>query len=97
MAGHLGLGKLVVFYDDNKITIDGSTDLSFTEDVEKRFQAYGWRVLTIENGDDEDPGKFAKVIDMVKGMYLGNDKDKPTLVKMRTTIGFGCSKEGSEK
>jgi transketolase len=47
LAGHLGLGKLIVLYDDNEITIDGSTDLSFTEDVRKRYEAYGWHTQTV--------------------------------------------------
>lgn len=47
LAGHLGLGKLIVLYDDNNITIDGDTHLSFTEDVGKRFEAYGWQVLEV--------------------------------------------------
>ncbi len=50
LAGHLGLGKLIVFYDDNHITIDGETELSFTEDVNKRFESYGWHVQTVEDG-----------------------------------------------
>jgi len=53
LAGHLGLGKLIAFYDDNHISIDGSTDLAFTEDVGKRYEAYGWHVLTVENGDTD--------------------------------------------
>jgi transketolase len=50
LAGHLGLGRLIVFYDDNKITIDGETELSFTEDVAKRFESYGWHVQTVAHG-----------------------------------------------
>ena len=52
MAGHLGLGKMIYLYDDNKITIDGSTDLTFSEDVGKRFDAYGWHVQHVEDGND---------------------------------------------
>lgn len=52
LAGHLGLGKLIVCYDDNRITIDGETSLSFTEDVNKRFESYGWHVQTVENVND---------------------------------------------
>jgi transketolase len=51
LAGHLGLGKLIALYDDNHISIDGSTDISFTEDVAKRFEAYGWHVQHVENGN----------------------------------------------
>ena len=56
LAGHLGLGDLIVLYDDNHITIDGSTELSFTEDVHKRYEAYGWQVITVDdvaNGLDD--------------------------------------------
>ncbi len=52
LAGHLKLGRLIVIYDDNKVTIDGETDLSFTEDVSKRFEAYGFHVEEVEDGDN---------------------------------------------
>eukprot|EP00439_Symbiodinium_sp_Y106_P029654 s3626_g3.t1 len=87
-AGHLGLGKLIAFYDDNGITIDGHTDLSFTEDVGKRFEAYGWQVITVSDGDKEpqqrDVGAIRKAIAEAKACT-----DKPTLIKVKTTIGFG--------
>ncbi len=54
LAGHLRLGKLIYFYDDNHITIDGSTDLAFTEDRGKRFEAYGWQVLDVKDGNNVD-------------------------------------------
>ncbi|OLQ00749.1 Transketolase [Symbiodinium microadriaticum] len=88
-AGHLGLGKLIAFYDDNGITIDGHTDLSFTEDVGKRFEAYGWQVLVVDNGDQD--------VDAIR-KAIAEAKDKPTLIKapaacecfeVKTTIGFG--------
>ncbi|CAE7538302.1 tkt [Symbiodinium sp. KB8] len=82
-AGHLGLGKLIAFYDDNGITIDGHTDLSFTEDVGKRFEAYGWQVITVSDGD-KDVGAIRKAIAEAKACT-----DKPTLIKVKTTIGFG--------
>ena len=53
LAGHLGLGRLVVLYDDNKIQIDGSTDLAFTEDVMKRYEAYGWQTIHVQDGDTD--------------------------------------------
>jgi len=89
LAGHLGLKKLIVFYDDNKISIDGSTDLAFTEDVGKRYESYGWNVLTITKGDESDPTPFLEAIKTAKA------QDKPTFIKMRTTIGYGCSKQGT--
>ncbi|CAJ1386323.1 unnamed protein product, partial [Effrenium voratum] len=82
-AGHLGLGKLIAFYDDNGITIDGHTDLSFTEDVGKRFEAYGWQVLTVSEGNT-DVDSIRKAIKDAKACT-----DKPTLIKVKTTIGFG--------
>lgn len=82
-AGHLGLGKLIAFYDDNGITIDGHTELSFTEDVGMRYEAYGWQVLTVADGD-RDVDAIRKAISEAKACT-----DKPTLIKVKTTIGFG--------
>ncbi|WP_017719390.1 transketolase [Kamptonema formosum] len=87
LAGHLGLGKLIALYDDNHISIDGHTDLSFTEDVGKRFEAYGWHVITVDNTNlDEDTNLDAvhKAIEEAKQVT-----DKPSLIKVRTIIGFG--------
>jgi len=83
LAGHLGLGKLIALYDDNHISIDGSTDLSFTEDVGKRFEAYGWHVQHVPDGNTnleaiEQAIKAAKAV-----------TDKPSLIKVTTTIGYG--------
>lgn len=83
LAGHLGLGKLIALYDDNKITIDGHTELSFTEDVGKRYEAYGWHVQTVEDGNT-DLEAIHKAIEAAKAVT-----DKPSLIKVRTTIGFG--------
>merc|ERR1711933_285030 len=82
-AGHLGLGKLIAFYDDNNITIDGHTELSFTEDVGKRYEAYGWQVLTVKDGNTW-VGAIRKAIAEAKACT-----DKPTLIKVKTVIGFG--------
>lgn len=82
-AGHLGLGKLIALYDDNHISIDGSTDVAFTEDVSKRFEAYGWHVLHVENGNT-DLEAIAKAIEEAKAVT-----DKPTMIKVTTTIGYG--------
>jgi len=82
-AGHLGLGKLIAFYDDNGITIDGHTELSFTEDVGKRYEAYGWQVLTVEDGNKDVDG-IRKAIAEAKACT-----DKPTLIKVKTVIGYG--------
>jgi transketolase len=83
LAGHLGLGKLIALYDDNKITIDGHTELSFTEDVGKRYEAYGWHVQTVEEGNT-DLEAIHKAIEAAKAVT-----DKPSLIKVRTTIGYG--------
>ncbi len=83
-AGHQGLGKLIALYDDNHISIDGSTDVAFTEDVSKRFEAYGWHVLHVENGNT-DLEAIAKAIEEAKSVT-----DKPTMIKVTTTIGYGA-------
>jgi transketolase len=83
LAGHLGLGKLIALYDDNHISIDGSTDLAFTEDVNKRFEAYGWHVQHVEDGNT-DLEAIAKAIEAAKAVT-----DKPSLIKVTTTIGYG--------
>ncbi|MEZ0227011.1 MAG: transketolase [Planctomycetota bacterium] len=90
LAGHLGLGRIVYLWDDNKISIDGSTDLSFTEDVLARFRAYGWRTMHI---DGHDRAAIKKAI----AEALESD-DKPMLIGCRTIIGKGApTKQGSEK
>ncbi|MEB3339133.1 MAG: transketolase [Leptolyngbyaceae bacterium] len=83
LAGHLGLGKLIALYDDNHISIDGHTDISFTEDVGKRYEAYGWHVQAVENGNT-DLEAIHKAIEAAKAVT-----DKPSLIKVRTIIGFG--------
>jgi len=83
LAGHLGLGKLIAFYDDNHISIDGHTDISFTEDVGKRFEAYGWHVQHVADGNT-DLEAIAAAIQAAKDVT-----DKPSLIKVTTTIGYG--------
>ncbi len=83
LAGHLKLGKLIALYDDNKITIDGRTDVSFTEDVLKRYEAYGWHVQHVAEGDT-DVNAIAKAIKLAKEV-----SDKPSIIKVSTTIGYG--------
>uniref|UniRef100_A0A7S1KC05 transketolase n=1 Tax=Vitrella brassicaformis TaxID=1169539 RepID=A0A7S1KC05_9ALVE len=90
LAGHLGLGRLIVLYDDNKISIDGDTALAFTEEVNQRFKAYGWQTLEVKQGDVD----FTKIVDAVlKGK---KNTGQPTLIKVTTTIGYGSVKEGTE-
>ena len=81
LAGHLRLGRLIYFYDDNRITIDGSTDIAFTEDRGKRFEAYGWQVLHVEDGNDVDAIDAA--IEEAKA------DPRPSLIICRTHIGYG--------
>ncbi|MDA3869431.1 MAG: transketolase [Gammaproteobacteria bacterium] len=82
LAGTLGLGKLIAFWDDNGISIDGHVEGWFTDDTPKRFEAYGWHVLA--NVDGHDPESLAKAIEMARAMT-----DKPTMICCKTTIGFG--------
>ncbi len=88
LAGHLRLGKLIYLYDDNRISIEGSTSLAFTEDVGKRFEGYGWHVLKVEDGNDL--GSIENAIHLAK-----SDSDRPSLIMVRTHIGFGSPKQDS--
>ena len=83
LAGHLGLNNLIVVYDDNKISIDGSTGLSFSEDVAKRFEAYEWFVQTLD-GDGNDMHAFERALTAAKA-----EQQRPSLIKLRTHIGYG--------
>lgn len=88
LAGTLALNKLVVLYDDNEISIEGSTDLAFREDVPKRFESYGWRVLHVEDAND-----YQLVLNALK---LAENSDKPTLIVCPTIIGYGsAAKQGT--
>ncbi len=82
LAGHLALSKLIVLYDDNKISLAGSTSLTFTEDVGKRFEAYGWRVQRVDDGNDLDALSDALAAARA-------DSSRPTLILARTIIGYG--------
>ena len=88
IAGTLGLGKLIYLYDDNKITIEGDTSIAFTEDVEARFKAYGWQVLRV--ADSEDVEAMAAAIKEAQA-----DTTHPSLIIVRTHIGFGSPKQDS--
>ncbi|MCG6910458.1 MAG: transketolase [Deltaproteobacteria bacterium] len=82
LAGHLGLSRLICLYDSNNISIEGPTDIAFTENVEKRFLAYNWHVLTVADGSDPDAVEAA--IRAARG-----EKEKPTLILLRTHIAHG--------
>ncbi len=88
LAGHLGLGKLIVFWDDNRISIDGSTDLTFTEDVNARYRALGWHVIGPINGHDH-----VAIHDAIQQAKA--ESDRPTLIDCKTTIGFGSPNRAS--
>jgi len=83
LAGHLGLGKLIYFYDDNGISIDGSTDITFTENVNKRFEAYGWHVQDVSNGST-DQEAIDRAIREAQAVL-----DRPSLIVCHTNIGYG--------
>jgi len=83
LAGHWGLGKLIALYDDNHISIDGHTDISFTEDVSKRYEALGWHTIHVQDGN-RDYDAIRKAIAEAKKVT-----DKPTLIKITTIIGYG--------
>jgi len=90
LAGHLGLGRLIVFYDDNHISIDGSTDLSFTEDVLGRYKAYGWGTWRV---DGHNPDEIAVALEEARA-----DEERPSLIACRTIIGFGSpNRQGTSK
>lgn len=88
LAGTLKLNKLIVLYDSNKISIEGNTDIAFTEDVPARFKAMGFRVLEVKDGNDISA--IGKAIEEAK-----EDKEGPSFIKINTKIGFGSPKEGS--
>ena len=90
LAGTLGLGKLIFLYDDNLISLDGPTELSFTENVYARFEAYGWQVLRVHDGNDIEAIEAA----IKKGQA---ETSKPTLIGLRTIIGYGTPKAGTNK
>ena len=90
LAGTLGLGKLIVLYDDNLISLDGPTKWSFTEDVYKRFEAYNWHVQRVMDGNDLEGIEAA--IEAAKA-----ETDKPSLIAVRTVIGYGSPKAGTNK
>src|SRR5438552_9233086 len=91
LAGHLGLGRIVYLYDDNRITIDGSTDLSFSEDVTARFDAQGWHTLTVVDGEDVEAIEAAVRAGIA-------EEERPTLIRLRAVIAHHSpNKRGSAK
>jgi transketolase len=90
LAGHLKLGKLIYLYDDNHVTIEGFTSLAFSEDVPKRFEAYGWHTSTVADGNDLDA--IEKAIRDAQAVT-----DRPSLISVKTVIGFGMPTQGTRK
>lgn len=90
LAGHLRLNKLTFLYDDNHITIDGNTEITFTEDVQRRFEAYGWNVLRVADGNDI--GAISSAIEKATGQV-----ERPSIIICRTHIGYGSPKQDSAK
>ncbi|KJZ79662.1 Transketolase [Hirsutella minnesotensis 3608] len=89
LAGHLQLGNLICIYDDNHISIDGDTNCAFTEDVVKRYEAYGWHVVSVNDGDSDLAGIEAAI------QKCKDVKDKPSMIKLKTTIGYGSLQQGT--
>ncbi|TPX49751.1 hypothetical protein SeMB42_g00364 [Synchytrium endobioticum] len=89
LAGHLQLGRLIVLYDDNLVSIDGETHLSFTEDVLKRYEAYGWHTQAVPDGDHNVQAIY-QAIETAQQVL-----DKPSIIKIRTVIGFGSKNQGN--
>lgn len=81
LAGHLKLGKLIVLYDSNDISLDGELNLSFSENVATRFEGYGWQVLRVEDGNDLEA--------INKAVLEGQADPRPTLIEVKTVIGYG--------
>src|SRR6266403_1867513 len=90
LAGHLKLGKLIYLYDDNHVTIEGFTDLAFSEDVPKRFEAYGWHTSTVADGND-----LAAIESAIRDAQAV--ADRPSLISVKTTIGYGMPTAGTRK
>lgn len=90
LAGHLQLGKLIYLYDDNLVSLDGPTNLAFTENVPARFKAYGWHTIIVEDGNDTEAIEAA-----IKAAQ--EETDKPSLIAVRTVIGYGSPQQGTSK
>ncbi len=90
LAGHLKLGKLIYLYDDNKVTIEGFTDLAFSENVPRRFEAYGWHTSTVEDGND-----LAAIEAAIRDAQSVGDR--PSLISVKTVIGYGMPTAGTRK
>lgn len=88
LAGHLKLGKLVLLYDSNDISLDGPTSKAFTEDIKGKFEAYGWQHILVEDGNDLEA--IASALEAAKA-----ETDKPSIIEVKTIIGYGAQKQGT--
>ncbi len=88
LAGKLKLGKLILFYDSNNISLDGDLSMSFIDDIQKRFESYGWQHLLVKDGNDLE--EIAAAVEVAKA-----EKSKPTIIEVKTVIGFGAEKQGT--
>lgn len=88
LAGKLKLGKLILFYDSNNISLDGDLSMSFIDDIQKRFESYGWQHLLVKDGNDLE--EIAAAVEVAK-----SEKSKPTIIEVKTVIGFGAEKQGT--
>ncbi|UOE92752.1 transketolase [Alkalihalobacillus sp. LMS39] len=88
LAGHLQLGRLIVLYDSNDISLDGDLNMSFSENVEQRYKAYGWQVIRVENGND--------VAEISSAIEAAKADERPTLIEVKTTIGYGSPNKGGK-
>ena len=90
LAGHLALGKLIVLYDSNHVTLDGPLDYSFSEDVKKRYEAMNWQVICVNDGND-----VAAILKAIK--KAKKESFKPSLIIVDTVIGYGSANQGTSK
>lgn len=88
LAGHLKLGKLIVLYDSNDISLDGDLHQSFSEDIVKRYEAYGWQVIYVEDGND--------TAELTRALEEAQKDDRPTMIEVKTVIGFGSPNKGGK-
>lgn len=91
LAGHLGLGNIIAIFDDNNVTIDGNTKIAYSEDVKKRYEAIGWHVLEVEDGNS-DLKSIENAIEQAK-----NETEKPSMIVLKTTIGYASAVAGTNK
>lgn len=88
LAGHLKLGKLIMLYDSNNISLDGPTSMAFTDDIKKKFEAYGWQHILVKDGND-----LNEIYEAIESAKL--EKNKPSIIEIKTIIGYGAEKQGT--